>query len=185
MAEVAAIAATVIGTVGTIVSANDAASAARAEGRSAKEVGDWQAAQLRQQAGQERAAAQRRAIEERRRGTLAVSKARAAAAASGGGAADPTVLKIYGDLAAEGEQNALTALWEGEEAAKGLEAQAAGAQYEGASADYASRMTSKAYRRAGYIGAVGNLLSGGSDFYSKYGGDTADGTYGRTRANFG
>lgn len=168
MAQAAAIGAMVVSTVGTIVSANDAASAARAEGKQAQKVGDWQAAQLRQQAGQERAASQRQAEEERRAGRLAVSTARARAAASGGGAQDPTVLKIYGDLAAEGETNALTALWEGEEAAKGLEMQAAGAQYEGAAANEASKFTSRAYRRAGYISAAGNLLSGGADFYSKY-----------------
>ena len=198
MAQAAAIAATVVSTVGTIVSSNDAAAAARAEGDNARKIGDWQASQLRQQAGQERAAAQRQAENERRAGRLAVSKARAIAAGSGGGASDPTVMNIYSDLAAEGETNAMTALWEGEEAARGLEAQAAGAQYEGAAAYEASRMTSRAYKRAGYLSAAGNLLAGGSDFYSKYGmadapayaGATlkpgySDGTYGRTRANFG
>jgi hypothetical protein len=167
--EAAAIGATVISTVGTIVSANDASAAARAEGDSARRVGDWQAAQLRQQAGQERAASQRQAEQERRAGRLAVSRARAISAGSGGGATDPTVLKIYGDLAAEGETNAMTALWEGEEAAKGLEAQAAGAEYEGQSAYEAGKYASRAYRRAGYLSAAGNLLAGGSDFYTKYG----------------
>jgi hypothetical protein len=194
----AGIAGTVISTVGTIVSANDAAAATRAEGKQAQQIGNWQNAQARQAAGQERASAQRQAENERRAGRLAVSTALARSAASGGGAADPTVLKIYGDLAAEGEYNAQTALFEGEESARDLEMQGGAAAYEGAAANEASRFKSSAYKRAGYLSAAGNVLSMGSDFYSKYApadspafaGATlkpgySDGTYGRTRANFG
>ena len=166
--KILAIGATAISTVGTIVSANDAAAAERAAGKNAREVGDWQAAQLRQQAGQERAAAQHQAENERHKGELAISRARALAAGSGGGAGDPTVMKIYGDLAAEGEMNAQSVLWDGDEAAKGLEAQAAAAQYEGEAAYESSRTASRALKRAGYLSAAGNLLAGGSDFYTKY-----------------
>lgn len=168
MDKAALIGATVLSTVGTIVSANSAASVARAEGKQARQIGEWQAAQLKQQAGQERASAQRQAIEERRKATLAVSRARAISAGSGGSATDPTVMKIYGDLASEGESNALTALWEGEESARGLEAQAGASLYEGAAAYQGSKYKSSAYRRAGYLQGVGTALAGTSDFYTKY-----------------
>lgn len=168
MAQAMMIGAMVASTVGTIVSANQAASAAKAEGKQAEKVGEWQASQLRQRAGQERAAAQRQAIEERRQGDLAVSRARALSAGSGASASDTTVMNIYSDLAAEGEQNAMTALWEGEEAAKGLEMQAAGAQYEGAAAAQAGKFQSTATKRAGYLSGVGTAMSYGADFYSKY-----------------
>jgi hypothetical protein len=171
----------VLSTVGTIVSANDAASAARAEGKQAQQVGDWQAAQARQAAGQERASAQRQAELSRKEGRLAVSRARALAAGSGGGANDPTVQRIYGDLSSQAEMNAMNALWEGEESATGLEMQAGAAEFEGSAANQAGKIKSRAYRRAGYIGAAGNMLSSSSgilanqaemSFYEKYSGGT-------------
>ena len=162
-------AATVMGTIGTIVSTNDASAAMKAEGENARDIGRWQSAQLKQQAGQERASAQRQAIEERRKGDIAVSRARAVAAASGGGASDPTVMNIYSDLASEGEYNAQAVLAEGEEAARGLESQAGAAEYEGAAAYAGSKYRSSAAKRAGYISSVGHMLQGGADIYAKHG----------------
>lgn len=169
MAQAALVGATVLSTVGTIVSANSAATASKAEGASARNAAEFQQAQYNQRAGQELASSQRQAIEERRKADLAISRARAIAAGSGGSATDPTVMKIYNDLASEGEYNALSALYEGDEAATGLRMQGAAARYEGESAYQAGQYKSSAYRRAGYLQGVGTALSGVSDFYTKYG----------------
>jgi hypothetical protein len=191
MAEALAVAGTVVGAVGTLVSAESQATAAKAAGKDANRVAKWEAAQMERNAGQERAAAQREAIEERRQGRLAVSRARALAGASGAGVSDPTVTNILADLASQGETNALTALWEGEESARNMEFGAAGRRYEGSQAQQAGAYTAKASRRAGYMSAVGTLLEGGSDFYTKYNdpfyspSSTGDGTAGRTRLNWG
>jgi hypothetical protein len=168
MAQAMMIGAMVASTVGTIVSANQAASAAKAEGKQAEKVGEWQAAQAKQAAGQERASSQRQAENERRAGRLAVSTAKARAAGSGGGASDPDVLKIYGDLSSEAEYNAQSALFEGEESARALEMQGGAAAYEGSASSEASKFKSTAYKRAGYLSSAGNMLAMGSDFYSKY-----------------
>lgn len=169
MAQALAVAGMVAGTVGTLVSSESQAAAAKAGGKDANRVAKWEAAQLERNAGQERAAAQRQAIEENRQGRLAMSRARALAGSSGAGVTDPTVTNILADLAAQGETNALTALWEGEESARNMEFQAAGRRYEGGQAKAAGDYTAKATRRAGYLDAVGSVLDGGSDFYTKYG----------------
>jgi hypothetical protein len=91
----------------------------------------YQAALQEQQAGQERGASQREALQERQRRDLALSRARAVGAASTGDTLDPTSLNVTGDLYAQGELNALNALWSGESAATGLETQAGLTKYEG------------------------------------------------------
>lgn len=80
---------------------------------------------MEQEAGQMRAASQRAAIEEERQADLAASRARAVAGASGAGVGtDPTVVQAVGDIGYEGELRALTAMYQGEEAGRGLEYQA-------------------------------------------------------------
>lgn len=147
MGEALLIASTVMSTVGTI-----------AQGNAANKQAKFQAAQLEQRAGQERASSQRRAIEERRRAGIINSNALASAAASGGGT-DGSVAKIMGDIAGEGEYRALTRLWEGEESAKGLETQAA-----------AARMQGKSAKKQAMFKAAGTLASGAGSWYDKYGG---------------
>lgn len=155
IAAAAAIVSTVVSAAGTIMSGNAARGAA-----------NFEAAQMTQQAGQERAASQRRASEQRRQAGLVNSAVRSRAAASGAGATDPTVLDIEGDNAATGEYNALSALYEGEERARGLEMNAGARRYEGQQA-----------RQASLFKAGSTLLSSGSSLFSKYGQggpDTAD-----------
>ena len=84
---------------------------------------------------------------------------------SGAGAADPTVLKLAGDIAGEGEVRALTALYEGEERARSVESGAAIRRYEGEAAVRAGR----ARKRSGEFGAYGTLLSGFGSLADKYG----------------
>lgn len=150
MAEIAAVAtilSTVVSAAGSIMSGNAANKAAK-----------FEAAQMTQQAGQERAASQRQAIEQRRQAGLANSRVTAVAAASGAGATDASVLDIQGDNAATGEYNALSALYSGEEKARGLEMGAVAKRYEGANAAQAGKMQ-----------AVGTILSSGKSLYDIYG----------------
>jgi hypothetical protein len=116
-----------------------------------------QADQLSTQAGSEHATSQRRAMEERRQARLASSRALALSAA-GGGADDPSVINAIAGIDQEGEYRALTALYEGNDAAAGLEAEAA-----------ARRRGAKSTKTAGLIKAGSTILSAGSSLYSRYG----------------
>ena len=69
------------------------------------------------------AAATREAQEERRRAAFIQSRARAVSAASGAGS-DAGMVKIFADLAAEGEYRVLSRVWQGQNDAQGLLAQA-------------------------------------------------------------
>lgn len=125
------------------------------QGNAAEKNAQWQAKQLEARAGQERASAQRMALEERRQARLAMSRAQAVA---GGGAGDESVLELTGDIAGEGEYNALTSIYEGEESARGRETQAMGLRAEG-----------KAARRASLWKAAGSALGTASTMYDRYG----------------
>lgn len=149
-----------LATVATIASAGLSALGAIQAGNAQNDAAKFQAAQMEQQAGQERASAQRAMIEQRRKERFAQSRLQAVAAASGAGATDPTVLDLSGDIAQEGEYRALTALFEGEERARGLQMGASAKRYEGAAA-----------KQAGYIGAATTMLGAGSSLYDKYGND--------------
>lgn len=147
--------ATVASVGGSVLSGLGQIQAGRAANTSAK----FQAAQLEQKAGQDRATAQRAAIEERRKANIGISNAQAASAASGSGATDPTVLNITGGLAQQGEYNALSALFQGEEAARGAELQAT-----------SSRMQGKQAQKAGMTSGISTIIGGtGSALMSKYG----------------
>lgn len=162
---------TAISSVGSLMEGNAASRAAKRAAKDSKKAGKFEGAQYRQQAGQERAGSQRQAIEERRAARIAQSRAVAVAAASGAGASDPTVMNIVGNLAADGEYNALSALFSGEEAARGLENAASGAEYEGRSSAAGYRTRANAYRSAARNTAIGTALDGMSTFYDKYSGD--------------
>lgn len=147
MSEALAIGGKLLDAGGTIIGANSEAKELRR-----------QANQLDEQAGLDRASSQRQAIEERRGARLANSRTLALAAASGGGADDPTIVNRMADIDAEGEYRALTALYEGEETARGKEAQAK-----------ANRRAAKATKTAGYLKAAGSILGAGSSLYDRYG----------------
>lgn len=134
-----------ISAAGTIFSAVNALQ----QGSAQKKAANYQAAQLEQQAGQERASAQRGAIEQRKRATLASSRVKSLSAASGGGVLDPSIVDITGDIGTQGEYNALSALYAGEERGRGLEMGASAKRFEGAEA-----------KRASYYTAAGTLFNG-------------------------
>jgi hypothetical protein len=125
-------------------------------GAQANKAAKSEAAQLDYQAGQQRAASQRQAEEQRRQARLANSRLQAVA---GGGGGDVTAVNMSADLAGEGELRALTAIYEGEDRATGLEAQAD-----------SRRKAGKAARTAGYIGAVSSAFSGAKGMFEKFGG---------------
>lgn len=141
------VASTVLGTVGAFQ-----------QGQAAQKAAAFEAAQADQQAGQVRAQSQRVAEEERRKTRVLQSRTQALAAASGAGAQDPTVVNLDAQIGATGEYNALSALYEGENKARGYEMQADAARYEGA-------QTKKAYQMKGLTTA----LSGGSSLFQRYG----------------
>lgn len=126
-------------------------------GRSADDSAKAEAAQMRQQAGQERATSQRVAIERRREAELASSRARALAGASGASSDDVTMQNITSRISQQGEYNALTAMFEGEERARGLEY---GADVR--------RAQGKTARRASFLGAASDAAAGMYGIYSGY-----------------
>ena len=125
-----------------------------AEGNAQKAAANHAALQLDAQAKTERATAQRDMLEEQRRKRIIMSRARAVGAAGGGG----QDIDLLSDIEEEGTQRALTAMWEGEERAKGREAQASGMRFEGTRR-----------KRAGVIRGATTLLSGGASWLDTYG----------------
>ena len=130
---------------------------ARAEGKAANNAATFEANQMQEQALEERASAQRDFLEQKRSAKLVESRALMLSAASGG-AGDVTTTNILGDINAEGEYRALTALFNGEERAIGLETDAVTRRYEGREA-----------RSAGNIRAIGSVFDAGGSLFAKYG----------------
>lgn len=128
------------------------------QGNAAADASNSEAAQLNYRAGQTRASAQRSYIEGLRQSRLAVSRGRAVAASSGAGATDPTVVKTLADLSAGGEYAALSKLYEGNDAAIGMEGDAV-----------ARRRMANAYRTTGYLKAASTVLGKGASLWDKYG----------------
>lgn len=139
---------------GTAMSAGGSILAANAEAKELRK----EAEQLDAQAGLERATSQRSAIEERRQARLASSRGLAVAAASGGSVDDPSVLNALAGIEGEGEYRALSALYSGEETARGMEGEAD-----------ARRRGAKSVKTAGYMKAASTILSSGGSLAGKYG----------------
>lgn len=154
------------GTLFEASGADRAASGAQAAAARRKAALDFEAAQLRGQAGQSVAAGQHAAREKRRQAELVQSRAIAVAAASGGGVSDPTIVNMLGKIAGEGAYRANLSLYEGEERARVMRMNAAARDYEGALALEAGDMASEAYG----IQKGASLLKGASSLFSKYGG---------------
>lgn len=147
-----------------------------------KKAAKIEAAQLRQQATGEIAMASRAAEEADRQSRLLSSRALAVAGNQGGSLDSPDVVYALGDIAAQGEYNALAALYEGKTAAQTLR--------------YKAKVRSWEAKRSGIeslIGAGAQLGQGYIDqrfpasMYEKYGGggftgidsETAAGLYRR------
>lgn len=148
MAEALAIGGSVLKAGGTIFSSRSQAKSLKKEAR-----------QLDTQAGLERASSQRESIEERRQSRLLSSRGLAVAAGSGGGADDPTVVNLLANIEGEGEYRALTALYNGDQRALGLEGEAK-----------ARRKEAKNVKTAGLINAASTLIGAASSksMYDRY-----------------
>jgi len=127
-------------------------------GKDQQRLANFQADQLDRNAGQSLAASQRNAFQERRQARLVSSRAQALAAASGAGATDPTVLNIQGDIAKQGEYNALTALYNGD-------VQAQDQRF----AAQARRTSGAMEKSAADTQALSTVLSGAASLYDRYG----------------
>lgn len=162
MAQLAALAVSAMSSIGPTLQAAGTilgAVGAISSGNAANEAAKYEAKVLETQGKNEEAIAGKQAAELRREKRLAQSRARAVGAAFGGGVDND----ILGDIEEVGELNALTALWEGQEARIGRNAQAAASRYEG-----------KQLKKAGYLKGLTTLVSGGGSLYDKYGADLFD-----------
>jgi hypothetical protein len=133
---------------------------------SAVALGEYQAAQLQQNAGQTMAASQRQAYDIQRQADYLTSRAIAAAAGSGGGANDPTVLNLIARNAGEMAYRKSLALYGGQERARQMGMEAQSKLYEGAT-------VGARYRSAANISALKTgvtLLGDAQSLNSRFGG---------------
>ncbi len=161
MALPLAIVGTVLSVGGQIMSAVQGSEAADAQAKAMQAKADAE----RRAGIQEQAQAQQRQIAQNRRTAYALSAARAGAAASGAGAEDPSVVTNEGNIGAQGQYNADSALYVGNVRAAGLQTQAGLDDFQ------ASQMKAAGQSKliGGIAGAVGSAVSSGSSLYDKYG----------------
>ena len=114
--------------------------------------------QLNMEAGQAVASGIQRSIMERRKTAYVASNANAEIAAGGLTTTGTSAQAVVGQIKGQGEYNARTALYEGQERANELNYDAS-----------LRRNEAKAAATAGYLSAAGSVVSEGGDFYSKYG----------------
>lgn len=137
-------------------------------GSDSRAAAEFQAAQLRQNAGQAQAAAQRDAFSVDQQSKLVASRALAVAAASGGGASDPTVVSLMAGIAGEGSYRSALALYQGDEKARAMNSAADTAEYEGKLSEGAARRS--AFGK--FLGAGAASIKGaarGTSLFEKYG----------------
>lgn len=138
-------------------------------GQDARAAAEFQAAQLRQNAGEAQASSQRVAIDADRATQLANSRALAVAAASGAGASDPTVVNIIARNAGEGAYRKAVALYQGDERARMMNLQATAKEYEGKNVASNSTLVAGAQALHGVTGLMQGYAKGAS-LYERFGG---------------
>lgn len=114
--------------------------------------------QLNMEAGQSVATGIQRSIMERRKADYVASNANAEIAASGLATTGTSAQSVVGQIKGQGEYNARTALYEGQQRSNELNYDAS-----------LRRNEAKAAATASYFSAAGSAVSDGTDFYSKYG----------------
>lgn len=155
--------------IGAAGQASSMRSQAAADRQRAAYEGEW----ATQRANEERASGQSAAGIEMRKAQLAQSKLTTLAGASGGGAADPTVLKLMGDIETEGRVNAGMATAGAEQKAAGIEHQSAVDQWVADTNARIKNSTANTTLIGGILGAAGGA---GQSYYksrmgARYGGD--------------
>lgn len=120
---------TILAVAGTAASAAGTLAAGAAE----RDNQEYIAAQEEERAKEELAASQREADQARREARVAQSRQQALAASSGGGAGidAPTIVKLMSETAGQGEINAGSALYGGQQRAAGLRDSAKGRRASG------------------------------------------------------
>lgn len=154
------------GTLGQAFGNVQSGSSAAAAGLARQQAANYQAASLRQQAMATRGQASQQAEITSRDTQLTLGTLRARAAASGAGAVTPTTVSLQQGIAGRGEYNALSALYSGEESARGEENQAALDEYMGTQEAKAGKIEQGAYNTR----ALQSIMTGASTLFSKYGG---------------
>jgi hypothetical protein len=146
-----------VSAAGTLAGGSYAASA----GRMQQAQDQYQATQLRTNAGQALAASQRTMMETQQRGNLAISSSRAIAAASGVNAGAGSAVENVGELARRSAYLASMDLFNGKSQATALLSEANSAEYSGKIAALGGQEAQKAsYLAAGgqMLGAVGSAV---------------------------
>lgn len=159
---------------GTLLSAfgqKQQGSDAATNGVQQQQLANFQAAQMRTNAGEAIASSQRSATDIQRQTDYVASRALAVAAASGGGASDPTVVNLIARAAGEGAYRRSVALYQGTDKARALDAQATATEYGGQLAAERGQET----QSASDIGALSTLAKGGASLFSKYAAGTKPG----------
>lgn len=149
-------------TLSTVASVGSAAATGiglYAEGATAKQNADFEAAQLRKQAEEDKALAGLKSRHASREKKLAQSRVVAVAAGSGGDASDATVTDIMADIESQGQYNALAEMYSGFSSAEKKYASAASVQAQG-----------KAAKTAGLIGGLSKFATGVASAKGLYGG---------------
>jgi hypothetical protein len=141
--------------LGLLASAISAAGSI-ASGIASKNAADFQAEQQEMQGKEEFAASQREADQKRKESNYVQSRQQALAAASGGGAADPTIVRLMTQTAQQGEMNAQTSLYVGENRKRGL-----------FDAAKSTRLTGRANLIGSFLSASGDLAGGFGKYYEK------------------
>ena len=138
-------------------------------GQQAQQSAEFQAAQLRQNAGQAQASAQHAAYDVDRQAQYTASTALATAAASGGGASDPTVVNLIARNAGEFAYRKAVDLYQGDDKARLMNLQADAKEFEGANTKANSDMVGTQQM----FGAATSILRGSvrdSSLLQRFGG---------------
>ncbi len=142
-------------------------------GIQANQAAEYEAAQLRQNAGQAMAASERQAFDVDRQAQYITSNAIATAAASGGGASDPTVVNLIARNAGEMAYRKAVTLYNGEDRSRALNMQADAREYAGKNAQANSLMVAGSQ----FFNAGTTVLKGAAkdaSLRSRFGGDGPD-----------
>lgn len=137
---------------------------ATAVGKMQQTADNYQAGQIRANAGTAVGASQRAMMDQQNRTNLLRSSAVAEGAAGGTETTTGSDVENQSEIVEKGHYNALMDLWNGENKATGLENEAAGEELSGKIAAAGGSMQQK----ASYYTAAGTLLSGAGSMYKNY-----------------
>ena len=168
---------------GTVYGAQSSADAMRAQAATDQARAAQQQQIAKAKAIEEQAAAQRIAGDELRSARLAQSRLGAVAGASGSSGSDPTVMKLWEGIEAEGQKNAAYATATGNQKAQGITYQAALDRWSADANAGIRRSGADATALGGTLSGIGQFASGVSAMALKYRNPSSNGSnrtgYGR------